>query len=570
MTPVADRASRREIAVVALLSVVPLLPFLGKALSIDAPVFVAVAEQIAKHPGDPFGFQMIWDPTSPDVWVFNRNPPLVSYWLAPWIAAFGAADVWLHVAMLPFSPLAALSFLGIARRVAGAGVAPAAALVATPAFFVLATTVMVDVALLGFLLFAVYALLRSREGGEAGWQAVAGLAAAAAGLTKYVGFCAAPLIAAGALLLCPRPVRALWRVLVPPLAIWTLWAVFTKLQYGAVHFLGSTDVVFDPGKLDPDEFWNHLATAPIFYGAALLFPILLWARSLTRASFETGLAVAGVALGWLAVTWVLPDGEPPRRFALERDEAMLAIAGLAGAVVAWGACLAPRRLPGDAVDRFLLLWIGGLLVFSSFLNWHVNAADALLAAPPVLLVWFRDPALRPSTAAAAVAVALMLPFSGALAWADMQQADAYRSAAERIAKEIGERSGRRWFVGHWGLQHYLEREGFEAVVPPQYGRSDLEVGDWVASGRNVSQIDVRQNMGEYEIQRVWGWKYETALPLRTNNADAGAGFYSHHSGYVPFAWSHKPLDTIGLGRVSRVKRPRPDSSRGGDPPKGGS
>jgi hypothetical protein len=62
----------------AALTVLPLLPFLGKAVSIDAPVFVAVANQIVESPADPFGFQMIWDSSSPNTHEFNRNPPLVS------------------------------------------------------------------------------------------------------------------------------------------------------------------------------------------------------------------------------------------------------------------------------------------------------------------------------------------------------------------------------------------------------------------------------------------------------------------------------------------------------------
>ena len=136
------RASCREVWLVALWSVAPLLPFLTKAVSIDAPVFLAVARQIVAHPLDPFGFQMIWDPTSPDAWVFNRNPPLVSYYLALWISLFGEVDTVLHVAMLPFSLLAGLSFLGIARRIAGEGARPAVLLIATPAYLVLATTLM--------------------------------------------------------------------------------------------------------------------------------------------------------------------------------------------------------------------------------------------------------------------------------------------------------------------------------------------------------------------------------------------------------------------------------------------
>jgi 4-amino-4-deoxy-L-arabinose transferase-like glycosyltransferase len=503
---------------------------------------------------------MIWDPTSPDVWVFNRNPPLVSYYLAPWIALFGPAESWLHAAMLPFSLAAALSFLGICRRTTGAGVGPAFLLVATPAYLVLATTLMVDVPLLAGMLFAVYALLRSTESHPARWQWAAGFAGAAAGLTKYVGFSIAPLLAAGALLLCARRGGALARVSIPPLVVWGLWGAFTAVRYGGVHFLGSSDVVLDSGRFDRDEFWNHLVSVPIYYGLALIFPIVWWFRALIRANYTTGIAVVGTLVGVVAVKYVLPGGEPPRRYPIEGDEATFAALGIAGAVLLWSVFLRPGRFRGDAIDRFLLLWLGGLLVFSSFLNWHVNAADALLAAPPALLLLFRDAELRASKGWVVAALAATLPLSLGLAWADMRQADAYRSAAASIAKEIGTRPGKRYFIGHWGLQYYLERENFEAVVPPQYGRSDLEVGDWIASGRNVSQIDVRRNMNEYEIDVEWNWKFESAVPLRTNHADSGAGFYSHHGGYVPFSRSTASLDTIGLGRVVGVRhRPSPGS-----------
>jgi hypothetical protein len=528
------RASRGEVWWVALFALVPLLPFVTKAVSIDAPVFIAVAHQINAHPLDPFGFQMIWDPTSPNAWLFNRNPPLLSYYLAPWIRLFGDVDTWLHVAMLPFSLLAGLSFLGIARRLAGEGARPALLLLATPAYLVLATTLMLDVPLLGLMLFAVYAMLRVAEGESAGWQRTAGAAA-------------------GVVLLYARRVRPLLRVLLPPLVAWGLWGAYTAHLYGSPHYAGSTDVVLDPGRFHPDEFWNQVLSTPVYYGCSLLFPIFLWVRSLFRGNFATGLAVIGVLLGAVAVNWVLPEGEPSRRHAIEADEAIFGALGFAGAFALWGLFLRPSRFRADAVDRFLLLWLGGLLVFSLFLNWHVNVADALLAAPAALLLVFRDGDLRPSTPLLAGWLVVLLPVSMSLAWADMNQANVYRDAAKKIAAEIGDQGGARYFVGHWGLQHYLEREGFQAVVPPQYGRSDLEIGDWVASSRNVSQLDVSQNMREFEIRRVWVWEFEPELPLRTNNADAGSGFYSHHGGYVPFAWSDAPIDTVGLGRVVSVR-----------------
>jgi 4-amino-4-deoxy-L-arabinose transferase-like glycosyltransferase len=460
----------------------------------------------------------------------------------------------MHTALLPFPVIAALAFLGIARRLAGSGLAPTLLLVATPAFGALAATLMLDVPVLAFWLLAIYALVRGAEQASPGWLLGAGAAAAAAGLTKYVGFATAPLLAAGVLLLLLARRRALGLVcvLAPPLLAWAAWAAFTHSRYGFVHFLGSTDVILQR-SLEPMELLNQWLSVPIYYGAALVFPVLRALGSFARGEGGAGRALLGLLLGTAAVSFVLPVGEPSRRVPIAVDAAVLGAFAFAGGFWLWTRCLAPVRLKASAQDRFLMLWLAGLLVFSCFLNWHVNAADALLAAPPVLLLLFRDTRLRPSLRAVAIWLALMLPFGWALALADAEQAGVYRTAARRIAGEIGAQPGARWFVGHWGLQHYLEREGFQSVVPPMYGRSDLAVGDWVATARNVSQLDVSHNMQRFALEQSWSWSFPTWLPLRSTNADAGAGFYSHHAGYLPFAFSTQPLDRVQLGRVLRVR-----------------
>jgi 4-amino-4-deoxy-L-arabinose transferase-like glycosyltransferase len=577
--PGASDSSRARAALVAL-TLLPLLPFLSAAVSIDAPVFLAVARQIVAHPLDPFGFDMIWDPTSPHVARFNQNPPLLSYYLAPWIAAFGEREAVLHAALLPFPLIAALSFHGIARRLVGSGLAPTALLVATPAFLLLATTLMLDVPVLAWMLLAVLALLRANESPGARRELAAGLAVAAAGLTKYVGFASAPLLAAGALLL-PLPGSAghpaprvqamrLLRMVALPLAIWASWGVYTHHLYGRAHFLGGLALAGERG-MGPDQLFNQVLSIPIYYGGALLFPLFVWVAALRRTSGgATELAVLGLLAGTAVVMWVLPEGRPSRRVPLGTLEAVLGALSFAGALLVWARCLRPQRVWAQPVDRFLAVWLVGFLVFSIAVNWHVNAADALLAAPPVILLLFRNADTRPSERVLALWIAIMLPFSMLLAFSDVAQRDVYRSVARRIAVEIGEQPGRRWFVGHWGFQHYLEREGFRAVVPAQYerayGRSELARGDWIASARNVSQLDVSRNLRRFRVLPVWSWTERAPVPLRTTNPDAGAGFYSHHVGYVPFAWSRAPLEEIGLGRIGSVAARTGSTGFGGPRP----
>lgn len=552
----------RTVAAVAALAVGPLLPFLGAAFAIDAPVFLAVARRILAHPADPFGFDMIWDPLSPHVAAFNHNPPLVSYYLAPWIALLGEHEVPLHAAMLVFPLAAALAFAGIARRLCGEALRPAALLVVSPAFLVLASTLMLDVPMLAFQLGAVYALLRSTErGGDARWEWGAGLAAAAAGLAKYAGFATAPLLAAGVVLWpcgTPAPGRSRWgslaRTVGVPLAVWTLWGLYTRDLYGAVHFAGGF-VLAGEKRFDPATFWNQTLSVPIWYGAALLFPIGVWLGRLRRERGGTELAVVGLLAGIAVVEFVLPEGRPLRRVPLGAEEAVLGALAFAGATVVWGRGLWPPAWWPRNEDRFCALWLGGTTVFSLFVNWHVTAADALLAAPPALLRLFRDDGLRPGRVEARAWIGVGFALTLALLVADVRQRDVYRDVVPRLVREIGDQPGRRWFIGHWGFQYYLEREGFHAVVPAQYerqyGRSELAPGDWLATARNVSQLDVSRNLDRFAMERVGRWREESPCPLHVSNPDADAGFYSHQAGHVPFAWSDAPLEDISLLRVRR-------------------
>jgi hypothetical protein len=375
----------------------------------------------------------------------------------------------------------------------------------------------------------------------------------------------APLLALGLLWLPPavasgsdssraRLVSAL-RVLGVPLAAWSAWGVYTLALYGAPHFAGGLALVA-ARDFESDAFWNHVFSLPIYYGGALLFPLFAWLAGLRGGHRGLGLALLGLCVGAFAVTLVLPNGEPPRRAPLHAHQAILGALCFAGALYVWVRALRPRVARESGERRFLALWLAGALVFSLGINWHVNAADALLAAPPAILLLFRDAALRPGRRALGVWIAAALAFSSLLATSDVAQRDVYRSAARSIAREIGDRPGGRWSVGHWGLQYYLEREGFRAVAPAQYerhyGRSALAENDWVASARNVPQLDIRRNMARYRIQVVWTQAFSLWLPLRTTHADSGAGFYSHRVGYTPFAWSREPLERVGLGRVIEV------------------
>jgi len=81
----------------ALATAAALAPFLNKAFHIDDPLFLWMAEQITRHPLDPYGFTVNWAGPPQPMWVAMQNPPLCSYFIAAVSALFGSNEIALHL-----------------------------------------------------------------------------------------------------------------------------------------------------------------------------------------------------------------------------------------------------------------------------------------------------------------------------------------------------------------------------------------------------------------------------------------------------------------------------------------
>ena len=77
-----------------------LLPFSSRAFHVDDPLFVWSGQQIAKHPLDPYGFQVVWDNFSEPMSEIAKNPPLACYYLAAVGLIAGWSERALHLGFL--------------------------------------------------------------------------------------------------------------------------------------------------------------------------------------------------------------------------------------------------------------------------------------------------------------------------------------------------------------------------------------------------------------------------------------------------------------------------------------
>ncbi|HEV2728962.1 MAG TPA: hypothetical protein VGV15_02930, partial [Terriglobales bacterium] len=77
-----------------------LLPFASRAFHIDDTLFIWAAQNIAKHPFNPYGFQLTWDSSRLQMSEVTQNPPLASYYMALVGSIAGWSERALHIAFL--------------------------------------------------------------------------------------------------------------------------------------------------------------------------------------------------------------------------------------------------------------------------------------------------------------------------------------------------------------------------------------------------------------------------------------------------------------------------------------
>ncbi|HYL74724.1 MAG TPA: glycosyltransferase family 39 protein, partial [Bryobacteraceae bacterium] len=148
------RTAWRPYVLLAALALACLVPFCEKAFHVDDPLFVWTAQQIVKHPLDPYGFNLVWYTNIAPMSEVTKNPPLAAYYSAAIGSAAGWSEIALHLAFLPFALAVILGTYYLAGRFTRDPMLAATATLLTPAFLVSSTSVMCDTMMLAFWILA--------------------------------------------------------------------------------------------------------------------------------------------------------------------------------------------------------------------------------------------------------------------------------------------------------------------------------------------------------------------------------------------------------------------------------
>lgn len=554
----------------ALFPVLLLLPFLDKAFHVDDPLFIWTAKHLLHDPIRFYGFEINWKVELEPIYKLMQNPPLLSYYLAPFGAMFGWGERAMHIAMLLPTAFAGAGVYLVARRFTAYPLVAALLVIVSPAFLVSATQVMSDVPMMALWLWAMHCYFRGLEEEKEGWCAAGGLLIGLAALTKYFGASALPLLLVYTLLQPRRLWRFAWYLLIP-LAMLLVYEFVCNRLYG----LG---LLVDAQRYAAQYRAEHYVPLPVkvltglvFVGGcsmplALLAP-WLWGRRAFQWMLRLMLVVFAAHVLWPGISILNPV------YLLNLDDpgaskytdvqvfgdwgqfAQWTVFFFAGVQVAFLA-VNDIRVRRDARAVVLFCWVAGVLFFVCYMNHFVNGRVVLPLVPAAVLLAMRQLERRHEAKLGALERICIAPLaaglllSGAVACADYALANSSRHAARVIMNEP--HSGTVWFSGHSGFQYYMEELGGKpiairgkgvSIVSPNGDFAVLPSNNWnpIPLGRHLSGTNRKF------IFRVLPW-LATSQPLRH------AGFYSDEAGKMPYVFGPVPLEEYVMVAVAPLRQ----------------
>lgn len=552
-----DDLSRQKIACVVLLGLL-FLPYINKAIHIDDIAFLRFGDffgwnPLQAFPQDYFYRGEVETNLSPYV---VTHPLLIPYLLKALQSLFGTAEIWLHLAFLFFPALALWSLarlddaLGVT---AGKGSYSILLLFGSlPAFVVNGQNLMTDVPTLAFLLAGttVFAKCVHEHSSGSPWRGSFWLSCAVFSSYQALAFIPVLLwfVVAG-IREARRRYQVIGALLLPALLMF-VWLILIYLDHGIFPLLKSQAQSSVVNEIRPGLHWRMFWEKAIFVfamtGASLLFvlPVRFCLTQSWNSKFDCFLLLALT----IAFFLVIPgeSGIVPQRIAL----AILGALGLFGLGLAF---LCIKSWYTHAETRAIAIlcggWIGITLLFNVFALPFGSARYLLPIFPILFIVLLRG---RDETACrfprlATILLLGSLLWGGANAWADYNYAGTYRAMAAELAEfRQSLRPGQRiWYIGEWGMRHYFDQAGAHYLLADS---TEPKTGDFLVIPE-MPRFWAPSPLLRPRLNFYASREFRSPVPLRLFNRRGGAGFYCHHWGMLPFAFSSEPDEVFIIQEV---------------------
>jgi 4-amino-4-deoxy-L-arabinose transferase-like glycosyltransferase len=550
-SPERNQQTRFSPLLLILIFVLCLLPFSGKAFHIDDPVFIWTAKHILSNPFDFYGFQVNWYGFEMPMYMVQKNPPLASYYIALILLLFGSGELILHIAFLLPAIAVVLGTYYLAREFCSHPFVASLAGLLTPAFLVSSNTLMGDVMMLSFWVWAVLLWIQGMKKKSALALSLSAILICLSALTKYYGISLVPLLLSYSLAKERTLVR--WGLaLLFPLLIIFLYDLGTKALYGhglfreTFSYARNARIIYDTRSI-PQGFIG-LTFAGGGFVTLFFLSAIFWSRRAVIFGFMVALLIAGLLVAMPAIGDFSLKGDNGVHWLPIIQIGMFATTGLAIISLV----IFDLFHYQDSKSLLLFFWILGTFLFAAFLNWAVNIRVMLPMAPAVGILVMRRYALKKGAIASRgiyILFALLAAavFSLFVVWADYSEANTAKNAAVRIASKYVNTGRNVWFQGHWGFQYYMQAL---SAKPLNFHKLDLKRGDIIVTppeGTNANIIPPPEGIFE-PVEKI---QIGSLSWLSVMNKSTGAGFYSSLFGPLPFTFGYVPEEIYDVSMVNR-------------------
>jgi len=409
--------------------------------------------------------------------------------------------------------------------------------------------------MLAFWVWAIFLWMRGIETNSYSKLFFAAVLVAICALTKYFGMALLPLLLVYSLM--RKRGFGIWVLfLLVPVVILAVYQLVTYKLYGHGLLWDAASYATEYGWARGSKILSKGLTGLLFAGGCIitvLFYIpLLWSRRVLASSVVL-IILFILVLGFVEKIGVfsVKDNNGNIKWSILVQIGLMAMTGVNILCLA-GLDFWRYR---NAESLLLLLWVFGTFIFTSFINWTINARSVLPMAPAVGILLLRridqyddkiGGQMRMRLAAwllvpAAVAALLVCR-------ADYKWANSARSAAAEICKTF-ENTGRTvWFQGHWGFQYYMEAAGGKAI---DFKNLKLTKEDIIIIPLNNTNTTPPQQGRAYMSQV---FQVVPSRKLAIMDRRLGAGFYSDVFGPLPFAAGSAHFEEYYVFKPSSTKQ----------------
>ena len=575
--PIRKDQKWRDLTLLIFLVLLSSLPFLNRAIHLDENTYLGLARNVSSHFWFPQDLNGLWFGIPVLNFSGHTHPVGLAYYLALLLNLSPHGAEWpLRLGILVFPLGYAIAGYFLAARFTKHPFWTAALMMATPAVLVFSPTLMPDLPMTTFWLFAVLSFFAGLGDGKVWKLMLAGILLICATLISYQAIFMSVLLGAYAWIRGEHRARVFVCLALPIVFLAVYWYA-GYLHYGFFAATRSGKYLALSNIFGLEYFRQKFLGMLTTLGGATVFCFsLLWlfGRSIGwKKSSIVGLLAAVICL-FVPADYSLFEYAEFFLFAFTGTTLMWFIVGS----LARGLKKVTAGDSSQVSDCFLLLWVSGVTLYTVLLAEFTAARYVAPLVPPLAICFVRgvegfsggdENAWCKFLHVTTFATWLL---AVGIAYADMQYVGSYREFSQWFSGKYAQPGGTVWVGSEAGLRYYMERVGarplvnaYSPVLPgvlPGSAWGETHFGKPALNDLLVRPVSfLRYGLTpDLELSAtIDSRRLTSSFPIRTYGPAAHAGLHGTNVGLLPFAISLASLDEIDVYRYNVFARGSKDA-----------